>query len=338
MSQASPRQDSPIQVPFGADYPEIRDAVAQLCARYPAAWWRQQEDANAYPQAFADELTQAGFLSALIPAEFGGAGLPLRAGGVILEEIHAAGCDASAFHGQMYMMALLLRHGSAAQRAHYLPRIADGSLRLQSFGVTEPASGSDTSQLKTRAERKDGHYIVNGQKVWTSRAQQSDLLVLLARTLPPATGKSRTSGLSLLLVDIPASLGKGLTIRPIENMLGYHTNEIFFDNLSVPAENLIGEEGRGFSHVLDGMNSERILLSHESLGDARFFIAKACAYAKERVVFSRPIGQNQGIQFPLARAYANYRAADAMVRAAAELFQSGAPCGEEANIARLLSA
>lgn len=326
------------QIPFGEDYPEIRAAVRALCAKYPAIYWRTLEDKGVYPKAFVDELTAAGFLSALAPQEWGGAGLPLRAGGVILEEIHASGCDASPCHGQLYMMAMLVRHGSAQQREAYLPEIAAGRLRFQSFGVSEPSTGSDTTRLKTSARKKGDVYLVNGQKVWTSRALQSDLMTLLVRTSPPAEGKGRTSGLSLLLVDLRDSVGRGLSIKPIDNMLGYHTNELFFDNLEVPVENLIGAEGAGFSHVLDGMNSERILLSHESLGDARFFINKACAYARDRVIFARPIGQNQGVQFPLAKAFAQYRGADALVRQAAALFQAGAPCAEEANIARLLSA
>ncbi len=327
-----------ISVPASGDHAEIRAAVRAICARYPGEYWRKQEDANAYPDAFVRELTQAGFLSALIPEEFGGSGLPLRAGGAILEEIHASGCDASSCHGQMYMMHMLLRHGNDRQKNAYLPGIASGVLRFQSFGVTEPVSGSDTLQLRTRAERSGEHYIVNGQKVWTSRAANSDLLTLLCRTTPRDKVAKHTEGLSILLVDIREALGNGLTIAPIDTMVNYDTNELFFDNLKVPAENLIGIEGNGFRQILDGMNSERILLSHESLGDARYFVDKAVAYAKERVIFGRPIGQNQGVQFPLAKAYAEYRAADAMTRMAAALYQSGAACGEEANISRYLTA
>ena len=327
-----------LSIPAGRDHAEVRQSVAAICARYPGEYWRKLEDERAYPVEFVRQLTQAGFLSALIPEAYGGSGLPLRAGGAILEEIHASGCDASSCHGQMYMMAMLLRHGSEAQKQKYLPGIASGDLRFQSFGVTEPASGSDTLQLKTRAERSGDHYIVNGQKVWTSRAGNSDLLTLLCRTTARDRVKKHTEGLSILLVDIRAALGSGLTITPIETMVNYDTNELFFDNLKVPADNLIGVEGAGFRQILDGMNSERILLSHESLGDARYFIDRAVAYAKERVIFDRPIGQNQGVQFPLSKAYAEYRAADAMTRMAAALFQSGQNCGEEANIARYLTA
>lgn len=327
-----------IAIPASGDHDEIRTAVRAICARYPGSYWRKQEDARAYPAEFVRELTEAGFLSALIPGEFGGSALALRAGGAILEEIHAAGCDASGCHGQMYMMHMLLRHGSARQKQRYLPGIAAGELRFQSFGVTEPATGSDTLQLKTRAERNGDHYIVNGQKVWTSRAANSDLLTLLCRTTPRDKVGKHTEGLSILLVDIREALGNGLTIKPIDTMVNYDTNELFFDNLKVPAENLVGLEGNGFRQILDGMNSERILLSHESLGDARYFIGKAVAYAKERVIFGRPIGKNQGVQFPLSKAYAEYRAADALTRIAASLYQSGAACGEEANIARYLTA
>lgn len=328
-----------VNVPFGRDHADIREAVAAICRNFPASYWRGIEDQdNGYPSEFVAALTKAGFLAALIPEDFGGSGLPLRAGGVILEEINAHGCESSCCHAQMYMMAMLLRHGSAAQKQRTLPGIADGSIRFQSFGVTEPGSGSDTLRLKTRAERKGDHYVINGQKVWTSRALHSDLMTLLVRTTPLDQVKRRTDGLSVLLVDIRESLGKGMTIKPIENMAEHQTNEIFYDNLHVPAENLIGEEGKGFQYILDGMNSERLLLSHGSLGDCRFFIEKAVRYAKEREVFGRPIGQNQGVQFPIARAFSEYRAADLMVRTGAALFQNGVACGEEANLARLLSA
>jgi acyl-CoA dehydrogenase len=325
-------------IPHGEDYPEIRETVRAICANYPAEYWRVLEDKGSYPVEFVRELTEAGFLSALIPESYGGSDLPLRAGGVILEEIHASGCDASSCHGQMYMMAMLLRHGNEKQKQAYLPAIAAGDLRFQSFGVTEPATGSDTLRLKTRAERDGDTFVVNGQKVWTSRAANSDLLTLLCRTTPLDRVKKHTEGLSILLIDIREAIGKGLTIKPIDTMVNYDTNEIFFDDLRVPAENLIGIEGKGFKQILDGMNSERILLSHESLGDARYFIDKAVAYARERIVFNRPIGQNQGVQFPIAKAYADYRAADAMTRMAAALFQSGQKCGEEANIVRYLTA
>ncbi len=322
----------------GEDYPEIRDAVRAICRSYPSAYWRGLEDTGAYATAFVTELTKAGYLSALIPEEFGGAGMPLRAGGVILEEIHASGCEAETCHAQMYMMKMLVRHGTAAQKARYLPDIATGELRFQSFGVTEPTSGSDTASLKTTAVRDGDHYVVNGQKVWISRALHSDLMTLLVRTSPVETGGKRADGLSVLLVDIRDALGKGLTIRPIDTMVNHQVNELFFENMRVPVANLIGEEGKGLRHIFDGMNSERILISHESLGDARFFLGKATAYARDRVVFGKPIGQNQGIQFPIAKAYAEWRAADQFVRMAAAKFDAGEPCGEEANIAKLLTA
>jgi acyl-CoA dehydrogenase len=322
---------------LGEDHADIRAAVRAICRKYPGAYWRALEDRRAYPEEFVKELSDGGFLGALIPETYGGAGLALRAGGVILEEIHASGCSAHACHAQMYMMGTLLRHGSDAQKRKYLPDIAAGRLRFQSFGVTEPTTGSDTTQLKTRAERCGDRYVVRGQKIFTSRAEQSDLMTLLCRTTPVDGVKRRTDGLSVLLVDMRAARGKGMTIRPLDCMVNHQTNEVFFDELEVPAENLIGEEGKGFRYILDGMNAERILVASESLGDARWFIAKAVAYAKERVVFGRPIGQNQGIQFPLARAYAEWKAADLVVRAAAALFAAGRPCGEEANTARLLS-
>jgi acyl-CoA dehydrogenase len=325
-------------VPVGTDYPEIRDAVRAICAGFPGEYWRRLEDTGEYAKEFVQALTDAGFLSALIPESYGGSGLPLRAGGVILEEIHAMGCEGTSCHAQMYMMGMLVRHGSQAQKEKYLPDIASGALRFQSFGVTEPTTGSDTLQLKTRAVRDGDHYVVNGQKVWTSRAKHSDLMTLLVRTTPVDQLKRRTDGLSVLLVDIREAEGKGLTIRPIDTMLNHQTNELFMENMRVPVENLIGEEGQGFRIILDGMNSERILVAHESLGDARFFLDKAVKYAKERVVFGRPIGQNQGIQFPLARAYAEWRSADLMARKGAALYQAGQPCGEEANLTKLLSA
>ena len=336
-SAATVSEDGFAHVPLGRDYPEIRDAVRAICARYPGAYWRNLEDTDGYATDFVKELTEAGFLSALIPEEFGGSGLPLRAGGVILEEIHASGCEGNNCHAQMYMMHMLVRHGNPEQKQRYLPGIASGEIRFQSFGVTEPTTGSNTLELKTTAVRERNHYVVNGQKIWISRALHSDLMTLLVRTTPLDKVKRRTDGLSILLVNINDSVGKGMTIRPIETMVNHQTNEIFYDNLRVPVENLIGEEGKGFRYILDGMNSERILVAHESVGDARFFIDKAVAYAKERVVFKRPIGQNQGIQFPLARAYSEYRSADLMVRAGAALFQAGQNCGEEANLARLQS-
>src|SRR5262245_31928783 len=334
----TPASADMLMVPAGRDYPEIREAVRAICRNYPSAYWRILEDTGNYATEFVAELTKAGFLAALIPEAFGGSGMPLRAGGAILEEIHAAGCEGETCHAQMYMMKMLVRHGSPQQKARYLPRIAAGELRFQSFGVTEPTTGSDTPNLKTRAVRDGGHYVVNGQKVWTSRVLHSDLMTLLVRTTPVEEVERRTDGLSVLLVDIREALGKGLTVRPIDTMVNHQVNELFFEDLRVPAANLIGEEGKGLRHIFDGMNSERILISHESLGDARFFIDKAVAYARERVVFARPIGQNQGIQFPIARAYAEWRAADQFVRMAAAKFEAGQPCGEEANISKLLSA
>jgi acyl-CoA dehydrogenase len=336
-SNTAPASDAPAAVPLGTDYPEIRDGVRAICRKYPGEYWRKLEDERAYPDAFVAEMSGAGYLAALIPEQYGGAGLPVRAGGVILEEIHAAGCEAFACHAQMYMMGTLLRHGSAAQKQRYLPGIASGEIRFQAFGVTEPTTGSETLKLKTRAVRDGDDYVVNGQKLWTSRARHSDLMLLLCRTTPLDRVGKRTEGLSVLLVDMKAAVGNGLTIQPIDTMVNHHTNALFFDDLRVPAENLIGEQDQGFRYILDGMNAERILVSSESLGDARYFIERASDYAKEREVFDRPIGQNQGVQFPIARAYAEWKAADLLTRAAAALFEAGAPCGEEANIAKLLS-
>jgi acyl-CoA dehydrogenase len=324
-------------VPLGEDYADIRAGVRAICGKYPGEYWRRLEKNDEYADDFVNELSAAGYLGALIPEDYGGAGLPLRAGCVILEEIHASGCSAAACHAQMYMMGTLLRHGSEEQKRRYLPRIATGEIRFQAFGVTEPTTGSDTTQLKTRAVRRGDHYVVNGQKLWTSRAHKSDLMLLLVRTTPVEDVKRRTEGLSVLLVEMREAVGKGLTIRPIDTMINHQTNELFFDDLEVPAQNLIGEEGQGFRYILDGMNAERILISGEMLGDARYFIARASAYASERVVFGRPIGQNQGIQFPIARAYAEWKAADLLTRAAAALFDAGRPCGEEANTSKLLA-
>jgi acyl-CoA dehydrogenase len=326
------------RMPLGEDYPEIREAIRAICAGYPATYWRQVEDQDTYPEAFVAELTRSGYLAALIPEEYGGSGLPLRAGSVILEEIHASGCNAGACHAQMYIMGTLLRHGSAEQKRRYLPEIAAGRLRLQAFGVTEPTTGSDTTKLKTRAVRKGDRYIVNGQKVWTSRALQSDLMLLLARTTPVEEVKRKTEGLSVFLVDMrEARAAGGMVVRKLQTMINHQTTEVFFDDVAVPAENIIGEEGKGFRYILDGLNAERILVASECIGDARFFIRKGTNYAKERIVFDRPIGQNQAIQFPIARSYAEMRAADLMNRAAAALFDAGQPCGEEANMAKLLA-
>ena len=330
--------DDLVQLALGEDFPEIRASVRKICEGFPGAYWRDLEAREAYPTEFVAALTHAGFLGALIPDEYGGSGLPLRAASVILEEIHASGCNAGACHAQMYIMGTLLRHGSAEQKRKYLPEIAAGRLRLQAFGVTEPTSGTDTTKLKTRAERRgNATYVVTGQKVWTSRALQSDLMLLLARTTPLDQVKRKSDGLSVFLVDIKASLGKGLEIKPLKAMINHNTTEVFFDDLEVPAENLIGEEGRGFRYILDGMNAERVLIGSEGVGDARWFIKTAAHYANERVVFDRPIGQNQGIQFPIARAYAETEAADLMVRKAAALFQAGKPCGAEANMAKMLA-
>ena len=330
-----------VRVPLGEDFPEIRDSVRRICANFPGAYWRDLEAREAYPAEFVKALTEAGYLAALIPEEYGGTGLPLRAAGVILEEIHASGCNAGACHAQMYIMGTLLRHGSPAQKSQYLPKIASGALRLQAFGVTEPTSGTDTTKLKTRAVRvssKDGdHYVIHGQKVWTSRAFHSDLMLLLARTTPVDEVKKKTDGLSVFLLDIRACLGKGLEIKPLKAMVNHNTTEVFFDAARVPAENLIGEEGRGFRYILDGMNAERILVSSEGIGDARWFTRKAVAYANERIVFDRPIGQNQGIQFPIAHAHAEIEAADLLLRKAAAMFQAGLPCGDDANMAKMLA-
>jgi acyl-CoA dehydrogenase len=326
-----------VSVPLGEDFSEIRESVRRICADFPGAYWRGLEEREAYPTEFVQALTKAGFLGALIPEEYGGAGLPLRAAAAILEEIHAAGCNAGACHAQMYIMGTLLRHGSAEQKDRYLPKIASGELRLQAFGVTEPTSGTDTTKLKTRAVREGDHYVVHGQKVWTSRALHSDLMLLLARTTPLEEVSKRTEGLSVFLVDIRECLGKGLEIRPLKAMINHHATEVFFDGMKVPAKNLIGQEGKGFKYILDGMNAERILVSSEAIGDARWFTRTAVAYANERVVFGRPIGQNQGIQFPIARAHAETEAAAMLLRKAAALFAAGLPCGDDVNMAKLLA-
>jgi acyl-CoA dehydrogenase len=335
--QASAADQAGVSIPLGEDYPDIRESVRRICQDFPGKYWRDLEAQEAYPSEFVQAMTDAGYLAALIPEEYGGAGLPLRAASIILEEIHAEGCSAAAAHAQMYIMGTLLRHGSQEQKRRYLPKIASGELRLQAFGVTEPTTGSDTTRLKTRAVRDGDHYVIHGQKVWTSRALYSDLMLLLARTTPLDEVKKKTEGLSVFLVDIRECRGKGLEIRPLKAMTNHNTTEVFFEGARVPAENLIGEEGKGFRYILDGMNAERILVSSESIGDARWFIRTASKYASERVVFNRPIGQNQGIQFPIARAYAETQAADLMLRKAAALFEAGLPCGDDANIAKLLA-
>jgi alkylation response protein AidB-like acyl-CoA dehydrogenase len=317
---------------------DIREGVARLSARFPGEYWRGLDRDRSYPQEFVEALTEAGWLSILIPEEYGGSGLPLSAAAAVLEEIQRAGCNGGACHAQMYTMGTLLRHGSEAQKKRYLPKIATGELRLQAFGVTEPSSGTDTGALKTTARRDGERFVVNGQKIWTSRAEHSDLMLLLARTTPLKEGMKKTDGLSVLIVDMREALGHGLTIRPIRTMMNHATTEVFFDDLRVPAQNLIGEEGRGFRYILSGMNAERILIAAECVGDAKWFIDKASAYARERQVFDRAIGQNQGVQFPIARAYANMRAAELMVREALRLYESGANPGAEANMAKMLAA
>lgn len=332
--------DIDASVPCGQDYPEIRESVIKLCADFPAEYWRDLENqppSGSYPTEFVQALTDAGYLAALIPEEYGGAGLPIRAGAVILETINTAGCSASACHAQMYTMGTVLRHGTTEQKNEYLPKIAAGELRLQAFAITEPTTGSDTTQLKTRAEKDGNGYRINGQKVWISRAAHSDLMLLLARTTPPEESKRRTDGISTFLVDMREAKGNGLEIRPIDAMVNHNTTEVFFDDLKIPASSLIGEEGKGFRYILDGMNAERCLVSSEAIGNGRYFVKKAVDYANERVVFGRPIGQNQGIQFPIASAYAQLEAADLMVQKATAMFDAGVPCGAEANIGKYLS-
>ena len=326
-------------MPETSDYQDIRDAVAKLCAQYPGEYWRKLDRERAYPTEFVKALTDSGFLSILIPETFGGSGLGISAAAAVLEEIHKSGCNGAACHAQMYTMGKLLRHGSDAQKSAFLPKIASGELRLQAFGVTEPTSGTNTLGLRTMAVRQDdGGYLVNGQKVWTSRAEYSDLMVLLARTTPKEQVKKRTEGLSVFLVDMREALGNGLEIRPIRTMINHATTEVFFDNLRIPQDSLIGEEDKGFRYILDGMNAERVLIAAECIGDARWFIRKATDYANERRVFERPIGQNQGIQFPIAEAYAASEAAALMMQKAAALFDAGEPCGAEANMAKYLGA
>jgi alkylation response protein AidB-like acyl-CoA dehydrogenase len=320
------------------DYADIRESVRALCARFPGEYWRALDRERAYPKQFVAALTEAGYLAALIPEEFGGSGLTVGAAAAILEEVHAAGCNGAACHAQMYTMGTILRHGSPAQKQAYLPGIASGDLRLQAFGVTEPTSGTDTLSLRTTARRDGDSYVINGQKIWTSRAEHSDLMLLLARTTPKEQAAKRTDGLSVFLVDMRLAQGAGITINPIRTMMNHATTEVFFDDLRVPAENLIGEEGKGFRYILSGMNTERILIAAECIGDAKWFIEKATAYAKSRELFGRPIGKNQGVQFPIARAYAQMRAAELMVHEAARKYEAGGDIGAEANMAKLLAA
>jgi alkylation response protein AidB-like acyl-CoA dehydrogenase len=321
------------------DYTDIRDAVAKLCAQFPGEYWRELDRERAYPTEFVKALTEAGYLSVLIPEEYGGSGLGITAAAAIMEEIQKSGCNGAACHAQMYTMGSVLRHGSDEQKQAYLPKIATGELRLQAFGVTEPTSGTDTLGLRTTAV-KDGNdaYIVNGQKIWTSRAEHSDLMLLLARTTPKDQVQKRTDGLSVFIVDMREALGSGLEIKPIRTMINHATTEVFFDNLRIPADSLVGEEGKGFRYILSGMNAERILIGAECIGDARWLIDKAASYARERSVFGRPIGQNQGIQFPIAESYAQTEAAALMVNRAAEMFEAGENCGAEANMAKYLAA
>ncbi len=334
----SDTDEAQITMPVGETYPEIREAVRKLCEKYPGTYWQEKDRDRTYPTEFVNELTESGFLAVLIPEEYGGAGLPISAGSAILEEINRSGCNAGACHAQMYIMGTVLRHGSEEQKKQYLPKIATGELRLQAFGVTEPTSGTDTLALRTTAVKEGDEYVVNGQKVWTSRAEHSDLMLLLARTTPRDQVAKRTDGLSVFLVDMRTVLGNGLTIQPIRAMVNHNTTELFFDNMRIPADSLIGEEGRGFRYILDGMNAERILVASDALGDAKWFIETATAYAKDRVVFGRPIGQNQGVQFPIAEVWAQTQAAELMTRKAAALFEAGEPCGAEANTAKYLAA
>ena len=324
--------------PRSQQHVEIRKAVRDVCSAYGSGYWQNIEEESSYPDEFIKALTKAGWLSALIPEEYGGGGASLVEASVILEEINRSGANSGACHAQMYIMGALLRHGSLEQKSKYLPKIASGQLRLQTFAVTEPTTGTDTTKTRTFAEKQGDRYFVNGQKVWISRLQHTDLMLLLARTTPVDQVKKKTEGLSIFLVDVRENGGKGLTVRPIRNMVNHETNELFFDNFEVPAENLIGQEGQGFKYILDGMNAERILIAAECVGDGYWFIDKACSYSIDRVVFDRPIGQNQGIQFPIAQAYAQVRSADLMRYEAAQLFDAGQPCGAEANMAKLLAA
>jgi len=319
-------------------FQDIREAVRDLCQQFAGEYFRKIDEARGYPEEFVDALTKAGWLAALIPQEFGGSGLGLTEASVIMEEINRAGGNSGACHGQMYNMGTLLRHGSAEQKRKYLPKIASGDLRLQSMGVTEPTTGTDTTKIKTTAERRGDRYVINGQKVWISRVQHSDLMILLARTTPLADVKKKSEGMSIFIVDLREAIGHGLTVQPILNMVNHETNELFFDNLEIPAENLIGEEGQGFKYILDGLNAERTLIAAECIGDGYWFVDKVTEYAKERVVFGRPIGQNQGVQFPIARSFINVEAASLMRFEAARRFDAHEPCGAQANMAKLLAA
>ena len=329
--------DSRLMMPAEADWLDIREGVRRICEGFPNDYWLKLDHASEYPSEFVTALTEAGYLGCLIPEEYGGSGLPLSAGCAVLETIHETGCNAAACHAQMYTMGTVLKHGSEEQKRRYLPDIAAGKLRLQAFGVTEPTTGSDTTQLKTRADKVGNKYVVNGQKVWTSRVQYSDLMLLLARTKPADQVKRRSDGLSVFLVDLREAKGNGVTINKIDAMINHNTCEVFFDNLEIPPDSLIGEEGKGFKYIVDSMNAERILIASESLGDAKFFIRRATDYAKERVVFGHPIGKNQGVQFPIARAHAEMIAAELLVGKAAALFEAGRDCGAEANMGKMLA-
>ena len=320
------------------EYQELRDAVRALCAGFDSTYWQNIDEQRAYPEAFVDALTQAGWLAALIPTQYGGSGLGLAQASVIMEEINLSGGNAGSCHGQMYNMGTLLRHGSDQQKSHYLPKIASGEWRLQSMAVTEPTTGTDTTQLKTTAVKQGDSYVVNGQKVWISRVQHSDFMILLARTTPLSQVKRKSEGMSIFIVDVNAALAQGMTLKPIRNMVNHETNEVFFDQLEIPADNLIGEEGKGFSYILDGLNAERILIAAECIGDAYWFIDRARSYASDRVVFGRPIGQNQGVQFPIADAYMETEAANLMRWKACELFDAHQPCGAQANMSKYLAA
>jgi alkylation response protein AidB-like acyl-CoA dehydrogenase len=319
------------------NHPEIRDAVRRLCAQFPGPYWRELDRERAYPTEFVQALTRDGWLSVLIPEAYGGSGLGISAACAVLEEIHRSGCNGAACHAQMYTMGTLLRHGSEAQKQKWLPKIASGELRLQAFGVTEPTSGTDTTRIQTFAKRVGDKYVVNGSKIWISRAEHSDLMVLLCRTSPRDDAGKPSDGMSVLLVDMREAKGRGLTIKPVRTMLNHATTELFFDNLEVPAENLIGKEGAGFKYIIDGMNAERILIASECIGDGKFFVDRASTYAKEREVFGRPIGENQGVQFPIARAHVQVTAAGLMVDNAARMFEQGEPCGSEANMAKMVA-
>ncbi len=327
-----------LSIPQSSDHDDLRDGVRAVCNQFDSAYWQKVDDVRGYPEEFVKALTEAGWLSALIPEEYGGSGLSLTEASIIMEEINRSGGNSGACHGQMYNMGTLLRHGSDAQKKKYLPKIATGELRLQSMGVTEPTAGTDTTKIKTVAVKKGDKYVVNGQKVWISRIQHSELMILLARTTPLDQVKKKSEGMSIFIVDLREAIGNGLEVKPIRNMVNHETNQLFIDNLDVPVENLIGEEGRGFKYILDGLNAERILIAAECIGDGYWFIDRATSYAKERVVFDRPIGQNQGVQFPISKAYVNIEAANLMRYKAAALFDAKQPCGAEANMAKLLAA